>query len=137
MVLVWFVILGVQGHMGIPHWGDRHYLAFYLAYTLVGVPLLAVAIWKRRECTRIFFGELDVRGLLLKGLVPVLGYLALLIVMILFLTHKTGKPYHDFAQQSLYDPWEMLLGLGAPFVEEMLYRVWLQSKRPLETVLTG
>ncbi|MHB8141030.1 MAG: CPBP family intramembrane glutamic endopeptidase [Vulcanimicrobiaceae bacterium] len=102
-----------------------------IAYNIgFGLPLVALVCWKRHEFKRMFFGDLDTRRVLFLGLVPALTLFLLPAGLIISLSYSFHTPLRDYIQKVVYTPSLLLLAMLpiGPFVEEMIFRVWLQTR---------
>ncbi len=102
--------------------------SFEVAYELVFVVGLSLVIFRHRSLfVGLLYGDLNPRGIWQYGLAPlaVVVPILLLSVLIAFVTHT---PIHSFESLSIYRRREIVAGFLAPLGEEIVFRVWLQTR---------
>ncbi len=126
--VVWFTSLGIR----VREEGGA-LIAFNVSF---GVPLLAFALWKRPQFTRMFYGESDMRKVLLMGLIPALGLSLFWGILAVSLSHTFHAPLADYVPDYfVYGPAFPVLLLLQPFINTMIYHLWLQTR--LQQLLRG
>lgn len=102
--------------------------SFLVAYELIYFIVLFLVILPRRTLfIGLLRGDLNRRAMWLYGLAPlaILIPILALAVLIAYLTHE---PIHNIESLSIYRRREIAAGLLAPFGEEIVFRVWLQTR---------
>jgi len=102
--------------------------SFLVAYEFIYFMALLLVILPRR---RLFFGllcgDLNRRTMWLYGLAP-LAILVPILVLAVLLTSITHKPIQNFESLNIYRGRDIAAALLAPFGEEIVFRVWLQTR---------
>lgn len=104
---------------------------FAIAYTAtLFVPLAATALWRRRRFSIILLGGLDCRRVIFLGIVP----LGIFLILQCSLIYELHASFHEPITRYVAP---VLEGIPAsqnwsifeiPFVEEMIFRLWLQTR---------
>lgn len=113
---------------------------FAVAYTLtLFVPLAAMAVWQRSDFREVLAGELAWDKVVAVGVVPIGVFLILVLALIYELHLSYGTPIHRYIAPMLQgiprsQDWAVL---EAPFVEEVIFRLWFQSRLQQWFGITG
>ncbi|NNM91873.1 MAG: CPBP family intramembrane metalloprotease [Candidatus Eremiobacteraeota bacterium] len=122
----WFLYLALYGFR---YGGLSVPVAIFVSYNLtLTMPLAAITIFNFKGFKKLVVGDLTVKQIIVLGVVPcLLWWLAQLMIAVAF-SSSSHTPLHDyFFRGDTVAPLIFLIPT-APFVEEMIFHVWLQTR---------
>lgn len=126
--LAFVVILAIAGIVLPQESAHVVSISIIVADLCFGVPLLYLAFAHRRRFQQIFFGLVSLRRILLLGVALPVSIVLAWLALIESLSRNFHTPIRAYLDPSIHTEVTLLALPMFPFVEEMVFRAWLQTR---------